>query len=107
MQEARRPVPPIILQTFFVMEKFLYFQDHHPTGSSHILYEHENMQSTWFLKHTESLHVLRSCGSRVVPLGQTDRRDKPNSRVSQILRALTGGSEMNSVRSGTITNGDL
>jgi len=60
-------------------------------------------------------HENPFCGRLVVPLGQTDthRRDEPNSRISQILRMLPKtdhtilGSEMNSVRSGTITNGDL
>jgi len=31
------------LKLSFVIKKFLYFQDHHPTGSNHISNEYENM----------------------------------------------------------------
>jgi hypothetical protein len=77
LQEACRPVPPIILKTFFCNRKMLediYYEYNtlnriryyvqlnkdHPTGSNHISNEHENMQNTWFLRHTDSLHSLRS-----------------------------------------------
>jgi len=60
LQEVCWPALPIILKTFFVIEKFLYFQDYHPTEKHFISNEHENMQSTWFLRHMDLLHSLRS-----------------------------------------------
>jgi hypothetical protein len=60
LQEVRQPTLPIIPITFLVIEKFLCFQDHHPTGLDHISNERGNMQNIWFLEHMDSLHSLRS-----------------------------------------------
>jgi hypothetical protein len=60
LQEACRPVPPIILKTFFCNRKILKHSGSPPTGSNHISNEHENMQNMWFLRHMDSLHSLRS-----------------------------------------------
>ena len=40
------PFHLLFLELSFVIEKFFYFRDHHPTRSTHVSNGHENMQST-------------------------------------------------------------
>jgi hypothetical protein len=60
LEEDVGPLYLLFLKLSFVIEKFLCYQDHHPTGSNHISNELENMQITWFLGHMDSLLSLKS-----------------------------------------------
>jgi hypothetical protein len=60
LQEACRPVLPIILKIFFCNQTILILSGSPPHRVKPISNEHENMQSTWFLRHMNSLHFLRS-----------------------------------------------